>query len=339
MAFSALIESWRPFFNQLAGDIPIEFLLQWLKVESGGNSCDIGSCKNGVPQENGPFQLDTSNAAEAGTTFDNLRAGCTGCSQTLPILSDDQKAEQAQSGINYVTALRAQANQNLANVGANWPETTSDFWKLVKSGHGSKCIGNELLPVVTQILGRPPINWNEFANVGRTVPASSLRCLAPARSRPSTQGLTSRLDDVLANADKTGAAFPGGPLPGVATVPDSVTPAFEESHVKTFFLAFGAIAGLAVAGWGALYIAKRLAIRHSVLGKRSRKQLGTVDEKLIQRTAQLISYNVSKKDIRDRLVEDGYSDQDVYLAYQAAKMHIEHQDEPLPHLKSYRLRR
>jgi hypothetical protein len=38
---------------------------------------------------------------------------------------------------------------------------------------------------------------------------------------------------------------------------------------------------------------------------------------------------MGKQEIRDRLIGEGYSDEDIYLAYKAGKMYLKHQDEPL----------
>lgn len=54
--------------------------------------------------------------------------------------------------------------------------------------------------------------------------------------------------------------------------------------------------------------------------------LGTVDEKLIQRVANMQSYDMNKLTIRDKLVDEGYSDQDVYLAYKAAEIYGDHNE-------------
>src|SRR5438105_4912346 len=51
------VESWRPLVTEMAGDIPIEVLLRWIKHESGGNPCATGKIVNGASIENGLFQL------------------------------------------------------------------------------------------------------------------------------------------------------------------------------------------------------------------------------------------------------------------------------------------
>lgn len=56
-----------------------------------------------------------------------------------------------------------------------------------------------------------------------------------------------------------------------------------------------------------------------------------VDEPLIKRVAQMLSYDVPKQEIRDRVVAEGYTDEDAFLAYKAAKMYLKQQDELLPH--------
>lgn len=55
---------------------------------------------------------------------------------------------------------------------------------------------------------------------------------------------------------------------------------------------------------------------------------GTPDVKLIKRVAQLISYDVSKQDIREQLVADGYDDNDIFQAHQAAKVYLRRREIP-----------
>lgn len=59
-----------------------------------------------------------------------------------------------------------------------------------------------------------------------------------------------------------------------------------------------------------------------------KKQLGATDVKLIKRVAQLISYDVSKQDIREQLVAEGYDDDDVFQAHQAAKVYLRRREIP-----------
>jgi hypothetical protein len=53
------VESWRSLVTEMAGDIPAEVLLRWIKRESGGNPCATGApAKTGGGSiENGIFQL------------------------------------------------------------------------------------------------------------------------------------------------------------------------------------------------------------------------------------------------------------------------------------------
>ena len=89
--------------------------------------------------------------------------------------------------------------------------------------------------------------------------------------------------------------------------------------------------GLAVAAsfiglsWLALRVAKRAAQQPGLSSN-----LGIVDDRLIERIAQALAHDVSTSEIHDQLIDEGYSEDDVYLAYKAAQMYLKHLDEPLP---------
>jgi hypothetical protein len=319
-----------------AGDIPVNFLVDWIDQESGGNPCSRGFCTdasgNGVKcdsptavfnREAGIFQTDHPGDDRFGATSPQLRVTCVGTTQTQtrPLTLNEQLLH-VKAGINYVQFERSVARSALAAVGARWPETSADFWMLVKSRHGLKTIATELLPVVARKLGRAPISWTEFVNTYTTLPGGAIPAsLQGFFFSPSTAGRRNRLDDVIANAENVGRNA-GPRIPSTGFQPE-VPLIPETSGAAKFALGFVAIAGLAGLGWLALRVAKRVA--------QGPGMLGAVDEKLIQRMAQLLSYDVDKKEIRDRFVNEGYSDEDVYLAYKAAQMYLKHQDEPLPH--------
>lgn len=41
--FDPLVERWRPEVTRRAGDLPVDGILQWIQIESGGNMCATGS--------------------------------------------------------------------------------------------------------------------------------------------------------------------------------------------------------------------------------------------------------------------------------------------------------
>lgn len=333
-------EFWRSLLAQFARDIPVNFLVDWIDHESGGNPCSRGFCNDtsgkGVNcdsptavfnREAGIFQTDHPGDDRFGATSPQLRVTCVGTTQTQtrPLTLDEQLIH-VKAGINYVQFERSIARSALAAVGARWPETSADFWMLVKSRHGLKTIATELLPVVARKLGRAPVSWTEFVNTYATLPGSAIPAsLQRFFFSPSTAGRRNRLDDVIANAETIGRNA-GPRIPALSQPEASLTPETPGmSGAAKFALGFVAVAGLAGLGWLALRVAKRVAQRPG-LGT-----FGTVDEKLIQRIAQALSYEVPVREIRDRFVDEGYSEEDVYLAYKAAQMYLKHQDEPMPH--------
>jgi hypothetical protein len=144
--FSANVEAWRPLCEQLGEGIPIDLMLQWITGESGGNPCSIGSASQcqqaGFPNEVGIFQLGTFSSTSAqigGVTVGELRAPCSGCSQTqVRALSEDEMEQQVQSGVNFIQESMGNAHTALDDAGiTDWGEDTDDFWMLVKMHHSA----------------------------------------------------------------------------------------------------------------------------------------------------------------------------------------------------------
>jgi lysophospholipase L1-like esterase len=144
--------------------------------------------------------------------------------------------------------------------------------------------------------------------------------------RPLTTGAPRAGDGIHFTA--VGAAAAATPIVQMLTAPSTITVA-QTGMSRGTKIALGVLgaAGFVGLSWLALRVAKRAAVRS--VGQR--QPLGAVDEKLIQRIAQALSYEVPVREIRDRFVDEGYSEEDVYLAYKAAQMYLKHQDEPLPH--------
>lgn len=122
-----------------------------------------------------------------------------------------------------------------------------------------------------------------------------------------------------------GAVIAGKQLAvALTTPPDALTT--DTSAGAKIAIGVVAVVGLVGLSWLVLRAARRAA--QAPFGKR--RGLGIVDERLINRIAQALSYEVPKKEIHDQLVDEGYSEEDIYLAYKAAKMHLRYMDEPPP---------
>lgn len=161
MAFQASVEKWRALASQYAADAPTDFMLDWMSKESGGNRCNLTTSAGF--NEVGLFQLDAGNAAMAGVDLGTLRNGCTG--QTDTSGTDDDQTLAVSSGVDYVKALKALTHQRLTNAGADWDESTADFWSIVRLQHaaGTGAMAN-WLAAATANLGRGPANWSEFVS-------------------------------------------------------------------------------------------------------------------------------------------------------------------------------
>jgi len=209
-AFPASVEQWRSLLASEGSDLPLEFLLGWLKHESGGNPCSTG-----IPGvEAGMFQTYHPTDDKYGATFAQLREGCSGQSVTGTVRRD----LQVKSGLNYVRGKRDAARAHLARVGASWSENSADFWSMVKQEHALPCVAVDLLPLVTRKLGRPPNGWREFRDAVMATPASGMPagCAGFAASA-SKRGLRNRLEDTLANAETVGAYGAGGASGSLST--------------------------------------------------------------------------------------------------------------------------
>lgn len=169
--FRASTEAWRDLVSSQAGDIPINFLMCWIDVESGGNPCDYETGA-GSP-EVGIFQLmSPDNLARAGTTIAQMQPSppClpnsitsigTGANQGFASLSSDQANEQVRAGIQYVTYCRqfARAALDAAGYTDGWTDQDAAFWMLVKMVHvAPSAIPSQLVQVANQ-LGAPPTDW------------------------------------------------------------------------------------------------------------------------------------------------------------------------------------
>jgi hypothetical protein len=151
------VESWRPLVTEMAGDIPVEVLLRWIKHESGGNPCSTGApAKTGGGSiENGIFQLYSPDDDHLATPAQLHASFCSGqtCVRDLTL---DEARIQVASGIAYVRICRDRARAQLKQAGVTWDETGRDFWSLVKMQHNLPSIPKQYIPKLR------PSSWSEF---------------------------------------------------------------------------------------------------------------------------------------------------------------------------------
>jgi hypothetical protein len=149
------VESWRPLVTEMAGDIPVEVLLRWIKHESGGNPCSTGKIVNGASIENGLFQLYSPDDDHIATPAQLHGSFCNGQTCTRD-LSLEEARIQVASGIAYVRVCRERARAQLKQAGVDWDETRSDFWSLVKMQHNLPSVPKLYIPKLR------PASWSEF---------------------------------------------------------------------------------------------------------------------------------------------------------------------------------
>lgn len=151
------VESWRPLVTEMAGDIPVEVLLRWIKRESGGNPCATGApAKSGGGSiENGIFQLYSPEHDHLATPEQLHGSFCSGqtCVRDLTL---EEARIQVTSGIASVNALRNLARAHLKGAGVVWEEVGSDFWSLVKMEHNVPVVCKDYLKNLR------PTSWSEF---------------------------------------------------------------------------------------------------------------------------------------------------------------------------------
>jgi hypothetical protein len=141
----------------MAGDIPVEVLLRWIKHESGGNPCSTGApAKTGGGSiENGIFQLYSPDDDHLATPAQLHGSFCSGQTCTRDLTLDEARL-QVSSGIAYVRICRDRARAQLKQAGVTWDEKGKDFWSLVKMQHNLPSVPKQYIPQLR------PSSWSDF---------------------------------------------------------------------------------------------------------------------------------------------------------------------------------
>lgn len=204
--FPALVERWRREVALRAQDLPIDAILEWIRIESGGDMCAVGG-----PTEVGIFQLMFPGDAKYGATLEGLRDLCTRSKSQNPSdiswLSEAELDMQVGAGIRKILAARDQVRRVFAQSGVGWPETSFDFGSAVKQIHAAPAVISELVPKITKRSG-PPANWAELRRQVMSFPPDQMGAgLRKLWNTPSKRGLQNRLEDTLRNAEFVGRAW------------------------------------------------------------------------------------------------------------------------------------
>jgi hypothetical protein len=213
--FPPLVDRWRGEISRRAKGLPVNAILEWLRIESGGDMCSTGT-----PYEAGIFQLSFPSDARYGATLEGLRAICEKSKRQNPAdiswLSEAELDMEVGAGIRKISAARDTVRQVFAASGVAWPEPSFDFGSAVKQIHAAPAVITELVPKLTHRDGAPPASWIDLRQKVTAFPVEQmsgldkhgrpygLRALALA---PSKYGLKNRLEDTLRNAEFVGRAW------------------------------------------------------------------------------------------------------------------------------------
>lgn len=204
-AFPPLVERWRGEVAKRAGDLPVDGILKWIEIESGGDM----SAK-GIPVEAGIFQLYFPDDKRFGATLEGLKAIAAKSDLhkgDISWLSPAEMDMEVGSGIRKVQAARDFVRGLLIANNVHWPENSFDFGSAVKQVHALPAVLGDLLPKVAAKNG-PPASWAAFRQAVMAMPSSQM---SPALQRfagsPSNHGLANRIEDTMANAEDVGRAW------------------------------------------------------------------------------------------------------------------------------------
>ena len=205
--FPPLVERWRDEVSKRAKDLPVDAILEWIRIESGGDMCSTGN-----PNEVGIFQLFFPGDAKYGATLDGLRAICGKSKRQNPRdiswLTEAELDMQVGAGIRKVLASRERVRQVFAQHGVRWPEGSFDFGSAVKQIHATPAVITELLPKITRRDGAPPASWSELRQKVMSFPVDQMGTgLRRLWNAPSKHGLANRLEDTLRNAEFVGRVW------------------------------------------------------------------------------------------------------------------------------------
>lgn len=212
-------DSWLSYVQPLAerAGIPLAYVQQWAKIESGWQPCAVGNpfasfdgvnpLEAGLAQLYGPddyqaLKLDPSALRTycAPRYLDPTTGRMAFSQHHARALAPHEMMLQAAALVGKIALSAKQADKVL---GGTWDRTGRDFWTFVKlHGHGLPNLG----PDVIALLGHVPASWAEFRAA-----ASSPEMLAYLKAHdPATYGHAEAIPAALLNAEKTAAVVAPG---------------------------------------------------------------------------------------------------------------------------------
>lgn len=217
MTFPFNVEKWRDWLaREQAGasdPAPLDRVLRWLQVESGGNACSVGRVEDGHVYEAGLAQtyFETPSTVKHGVTSSMLRQRCSGTAMPTNLTDDDRKMH-ARVAIATVKEHRQRARAKLQASGAILAENTDEFWAWVKLVHASPAV-YDFLAAAKRDIGRVP-TWFEFKRYVRSLSYDqrakiNLTVAQRAAATPAA-GKAPWLDRVFDNCDEFAGIADGG---------------------------------------------------------------------------------------------------------------------------------
>jgi hypothetical protein len=205
--FPPLVERWRREVEQRAQGLPVDAILEWIRIESGGDMCSVGG-----PTEVGIFQLMFPGDTKYGATLEGLRAICQKSKgranpSDISWMSEAELDMMVGAGINKILASRDIVRRVFAAHDVRWPEGSFDFGSAVKQIHATPAVITELVPKIVRQSG-PPASWSDLRQKVMTFPVGQMGAgLRKLWNAPSKRGLQNRLEDTLRNAEFVGRAW------------------------------------------------------------------------------------------------------------------------------------
>lgn len=197
------MKMWEPLLSYMAveSNVALPFVMEWMRIESGGNPCAWGSANakgpDGHPREQGIAQLyNPDDFTRYGIPSGSFRVYCIPDTQKCSReLTSDEMHAQAKSLIDLIVRSRKVAQETASASGLQW--SGKDRYRLTKLVHGLPGLVKQGIPRVTKKLGRPPKDWGDFKVT-----------ISNTRMDDGTERYRSLFPKLFANAEKATATLP-----------------------------------------------------------------------------------------------------------------------------------
>lgn len=186
--FPRSVERWRKPLKKLNDWVPLDFLLAWIRVESGGRlSPPVTSLG-----ERGLFQVHPDEVPYLKLSDEQFKN----------LTKDSGLA--LRTGVKQAKLYARFSKKYLTEVGSEWHGR--DFWKLVKLHHGAFSIPRYTLLAFERENSHGPATWEELETFALDA-VTDKKDLVPDDKKFSKR-LRALIPKTFKNADKTGAVVP-----------------------------------------------------------------------------------------------------------------------------------